>query len=842
MRRITALALMLALLLPAGPAAATVAAPIRNSTADAGTATSVIVIYEDQQMTRSDFAALDALGVPAQDVEVRRPEIAVVEVPAGITASEFASELMEQSGVAAAAPAGHVRALETVPPNDSRYDLQAKSLGPNATYPHSIDIEPVWDAVLNGDDFALEPDRAGVTVAIIDSGVSASAMEDPGRIVPVMNYVSNNSNTTDDYYPYYHGTRVASALGSQTGNSYAVAGTLGYTRSSIRVYKTLNSAGSGESAHTIQALYDAADDGVKVANVSLGEPATIGNSFTPDPQQRALWQEAIDYCTAQGMLVVAAAGNGADAATSSPYYPPVWYPAACDGALAVGSINPDTGARSTFSSYGAELDVVAPGEQIQVAGPTGTTYSVRGTSFAAPLVAGAIGTLWSLVPDLTAVDMASLAIATADSSYNTPGFDEETGWGRFDAWSFYDAMISSLPRQAPVVVSPSAPVGLETTLNWTPAPGTNVRYRYGVVGGREYATTATSGRVLLPGGGPQTVWVRAFADDRFDSPIATAEVAAAADIAALATTRLNGADRYATAAEISAEEFAGPVGAVVIASGQNWPDGLSASVLAKTGGGPLLLTRQNALPTVTRDELLRLAPSRIFIIGGTSAISTAVEDTLKSLQYPRAVAIERIGGVDRYETAGNVANRVVSLRGGTAVDTVVISSGHNYPDALSVAPLAASAGWPILLTAPDGLPAGTSAALASLHAPRSLVIGGTSAISDRVLDGLPLPTRISGANRYETSRAVSEWGLTRSVLMPARVGMATGLSFPDALAAGPALATDRAGLLLTDPSDSGLYPWLDARSATVSAMNLFGGPVAVSYDTEMLLGRALRTP
>jgi len=842
MRRITALALVFALFLPAVPAAATAAAPTPSDAADSANSTSVIVIYEDQRITGSDFAALDALGVPAADVEVRRPEIAVVEVPEGTTAAQLARELMEQPGVAAAAPNGRVQALETVPPNDSKYALQAKSLGPNATYPHSIDIEPVWNAVFNGDDFALEPDRAGVTVAVIDSGVSASAMEDPGRIVPAWNYVSNNANTTDDYYPYYHGTRVASALGSQAGNSYSVAGTLGYTRSIIRVYKTLNSAGSGESVDTMVALREAADDGVRVANVSLGEPATLGGSFTPDPQQRALWQETIDYCVAQGMLVVAAAGNGADAATSNPYYSPVWYPAACDGALAVGSINPDTGARSTFSSYGAELDVVAPGEQIQVAGPTGTTYSVRGTSFAAPLVAGAIGTLWSLVPDLTASDMADLVTSTADDSYNTPGFDEETGWGRFDAWDLYSAMMSTLPVQAPVTITPSTPAGLVTALSWTPASGTNVRYRYGVVGGREYATTATSGRVLLPGGGAQTVWVRAYADDRFDSPIATAEVAAAPAIAALDTTRQSGADRYSTAAAISAAEFAGPVDAVVIASGQNWPDGLSASVLAKAGGGPLLLTRQNALPTVTRDELLRLAPSRIFIIGGTSAISTAVEDTLKSLQYPRLPAFERIGGVDRYDTAGKIASRIVSWRGGTPVDTVVIASGHNYPDALSAAPLAAASGWPILLTAPDGLPAGTSAAILKLAPPRSLVIGGTSAISGGVLDDLPLPTRISGINRYETSRAIAEWGLSRNILMPARIGLATGQSFPDALAAGPALAVDDAGMLLTDPSDTALYPWLSARSATVSAMNIFGGPAAVSYDTEMLLGRALRTP
>lgn len=804
-------------------------------------ATSVIVIYEDQTMTAEDFAALGALGAAPADVSVRRPEVAVVDVPEGQTASEFARQLSDAPGVAAAAPAGRVQALETVPPNDSRYADQRKVLGANsAGYSHSIDLEPVWDSVFNGDSFALEPDRAGVTMAVIDSGATMSAMEDPGRIVPVWNYVANNSNTADDYLALRHGTKVTSALSSQTGNSYSVAGALGYTRSPIRIYKTLNSSGTGEAAATMVALMDAADDGVRIANVSLGEPATLFNSFTPDPDQRALWQETIDYCAAQGMLVVAAAGNGADAATSATYYPPVWYPAACEGALAVGSINPDTGSRSSFSSYGPELDLVAPGEQVLVAGPTGLTYEVRGTSFASPVVAGALGVLWSLVPDLPMTEMARIATSTADAEYNGPGFDDETGWGRFDALSAYGEMTATIPAQEGVTLAATPPDGLETILSWDKADGTEISYQYGAIGGPTYTTTALSGRVLLPGGGPQTVWVRPFADDRFDAAVTTLAVSPDEAIAALDNDRAQGPDRYETAAAISAANFTGPVTSVVIASGQNWPDGLSASVLAKTGGGPLLLTRQASLPTATRDELLRLAPSRIYIIGGTSAISTAVQDTLKSLVYPRVTVIERIGGSDRYNTAALIAARIKALRGGAVPRKVVIASGRNYPDALSAAPLAAAAGWPILLAAPDGLPAATADSIDSLGAASSLVVGGVNALGTQVLDALPDPTRVAGETRYSTSREIAEWGVAQDVLAPQAVGFATGLGFPDALAAGPMLARSRAALLLTDPQDTGLYSWLEMRGTTVNAMDVFGGTAVISYDTEMALGRALR--
>jgi len=804
-------------------------------------ATSVIVIYEDQSIDTQDFAALGALGAAPADVSVRRPELAVIEVPDGLTASEFARQLSATPGVAAAAPAGRVQALETIPPNDSRYPNQRKSIGANAVgYSHSIDLEPVWDAVFNGDSFALEPDRAGVTMAVIDSGATMSVMEDPGRIVPVWNYVANNSNTADDYLAWRHGTKVTSALSSQTGNSYSVAGALGYTRSPIRIYKTLNSGGTGEAADTMVALMDAADDGVRIANVSLGEPATLFNSFTPDPDQRALWQETIDYCADKGMLVVAAAGNGANPETSGTYYPPVWYPAACEGALAIGAINPDTGARSLFSSYGPELDLVAPGEQVQVAGPTGLTYEVQGTSFASPLVAGALGVLWSLVPDLSMTEMARIATSTADAEYNGPGFDDETGWGRFDALSAYGEMTTTIPAQDSVALAATPPDGLETILSWDKADGTEVAYQYGAIGGPTYTTTSLGGTVLLPGGGPQTVWVRPFADDRFDAAVTTLAVSPDEAIAALDNDRAQGPDRYETAAAISAANFTGPVTSVVIASGQNWPDGLSASVLAKTGGGPLLLTRQTALPTATRDELLRLAPSRIYIIGGTSAISSAVEDTLKSLVYPRVTVIERIGGSDRYNTASMVASRVKSLRGGVAPNRVVIASGRNYPDALSAAPLAAAAGWPILLAAPDGLPAATATSIDTLGASSSLVVGGVNALGTPVLEALPDPIRVAGDTRYSTSRAIAEWGIDQDVLTPNAVGFATGLGFPDALAAGPMLAKSRAALLLTDPQDTGLYPWLEARAATITAMDLFGGTAVISYDTEMSLGRALR--
>ncbi|MRR13404.1 hypothetical protein EG835_13330, partial [bacterium] len=214
-------------------------------------------MYRDNEMTSSEMHALAAAGAAPEDITVRRPNLAVVEVPAGEDAHAFAKRLGAQPGVVAAARVGQVRALEAVPPNDTRYSHeltggtffidQQTYLGPNSSDPYSMDIEPVWDAVFNTDRYAAEPDRAGVKIAIVDTGVSASIMEDNGRITPVWNYVAGNTNTRDDFFPLYHGTRVASLMAAQTNNSFGIAGTLHATESQILVYKVLDSSGSGTS-------------------------------------------------------------------------------------------------------------------------------------------------------------------------------------------------------------------------------------------------------------------------------------------------------------------------------------------------------------------------------------------------------------------------------------------------------------------------------------------------------------------------------------------------------------------------------------------------------------------
>ena len=127
---------------------------------------------------------------------------------------------------------------------------------------------------------------------------------------------------------------------------------------------------------------------------------------------------------------------------------------------------------------------------------------------------------------------------------------------------------------------------------------------------------------------------------------------ATAAVAAVATERISGVDRYATAVAVSRAAFpqgAAPV--VVIASGVTFADGVSAGTAAAALGGPLLLTMPSAVPASIRAEITRLAPSRIVIAGGPSTISDAVARELETL----APEVVRIAGIDRYETSEGLA-------------------------------------------------------------------------------------------------------------------------------------------------------------------------------------------
>jgi putative cell wall-binding protein len=280
--------------------------------------------------------------------------------------------------------------------------------------------------------------------------------------------------------------------------------------------------------------------------------------------------------------------------------------------------------------------------------------------------------------------------------------------------------------------------------------------------------------------------------------------------------RISGDDRYATAAALSRHTFHDRAPQVLVASGEQFADALAATPAASRLGAPLLLTRKASVPDATLTELRRLRPSVILLAGGEGVVAPAVERTLAGI-----ARVQRIAGADRFDTAAQLS----AIAFGTGVPVVFLAQGRAFPDALAAGAAAGRLDGPVLLVEKDRMPAVVAAELARLRPARIVVVGGKQAVSDAVVRSIKHRhvDRIYGDDRYATAAA-----LAAEVPGDARVALlASGTSFPDALAAGPSASAVDGTFALTGrtclPSDSA-QGMVDAG---VQEVLVIGGPSAV---------------
>jgi len=302
------------------------------------------------------------------------------------------------------------------------------------------------------------------------------------------------------------------------------------------------------------------------------------------------------------------------------------------------------------------------------------------------------------------------------------------------------------------------------------------------------------------------------------------------------TTAVAGSDRYGTAIAASRAAFAdGTVRVAVVASGENWPDALGASALAGAVRGPVLLTRPGALPAGLAAELQRLGVTEAIVVGGTGAVGTAVERSLDALP---GVAVRRLGGANRYETARVVAVETVTrvrASGGTPDAAVFVATGANFPDALAASPISYAEARPIVLTTPGALAGDAASAITTLGTTEAVILGGTGPVSADVEASLKTMlgdtnvSRLAGADRYATGYAIATYGHAECGLSYAGAGVATGASFPDALAGG-AMAGQLGTVLMLTPStklDARVAELLLANRAEIVRVHCLGGDAAL---------------
>ncbi|HVL98110.1 MAG TPA: septal ring lytic transglycosylase RlpA family protein [Egibacteraceae bacterium] len=204
----------------------------------------------------------------------------------------------------------------------------------------------------------------------------------------------------------------------------------------------------------------------------------------------------------------------------------------------------------------------------------------------------------------------------------------------------------------------------------------------------------------------------------------------------LVVERVAGDNRYDTARLLAREAGPSSTGEVVLAlgshpvSGRAWPDALAgASLAAAPQRVPTLLTRHDRLPPETEVALGDLEALSVVLVGGTNAISPAVDERLRGLGY----AVERVAGASRYLTSVHVAERAMGAMGDEPL-RLVLASGSGFADALSAGPLAAALHGPVLLVPPDRLNDGTDRWLRGRRhrLAGAVLIGGEGAVSDLV--------------------------------------------------------------------------------------------------------------
>jgi hypothetical protein len=183
-------------------------------------------------------------------------------------------------------------------------------------------------------------------------------------------------------------------------------------------------------------------------------------------------------------------------------------------------------------------------------------------------------------------------------------------------------------------------------------------------------------------------------------------------------------NRTDTAAAVARRTHPDGAATVYLATGWNFPDALAGGPAAAADDAPMLLLRHDAVPEATAEELRRLGPSTVVILGGLAAVSERTEREVKALT---GATVRRLAGAKRADTAAAVA---ANSHPETAA-TVYLATGDNFPDALASSPAAARVDRaPILLLSRDAIPEATARELERLAPERVVILGGPAAVSE----------------------------------------------------------------------------------------------------------------
>ena len=316
--------------------------------------------------------------------------------------------------------------VEFVEPN---YILHAFEVVPNDIYYTSqwglskIHASQAWEIVTGS---------PTVIIAVIDTGVDYNHEDLKTNIITSNDYdfVNNDPYAMDDNG---HGTHVAGIIAAVSNNGIGITGLTWNCK--ILPIKVLDGDGNGDDFNIAKGIQYAADNGAKIINMSFGDT-------NYPPVASIVISTTCQYAYEKGCILIAASGNGYD--TNNDGYPDrfdcVSYPAGLDTVIAVGACD-NTDNRASYSNYGINLDIVAPGgsgrngtgENILSTIPGNKYAEEAGTSMAAPFVSGVVGLILSRNPNMSQHAIKDAICESADD-IGLPGIDIYTGHGRINAF------------------------------------------------------------------------------------------------------------------------------------------------------------------------------------------------------------------------------------------------------------------------------------------------------------------------------------------------------------------------------------------------------------------------
>lgn len=281
--------------------------------------------------------------------------------------------------------------------------------------------------------------------------------------------------------------------------------------------------------------------------------------------------------------------------------------------------------------------------------------------------------------------------------------------------------------------------------------------------------------------------------------------------------RLSGQDRYETAIDIALKGWPNGSKTAVLAFGGNFPDALAATPLAAKHNAPILLTHSLSLTTKTKEALDQLGVEKVILVGGTGVISTTIENQLIN----SGISTQRVAGDNRFETSLAIANQV-----NNSPTQLIVTTGNNFPSALSISSFAANQNIPIILVSPNHITENTKTYLSRNNIKQTYIVGNTNEVSESVKNLFPNSVRIYGSDEYGTNLAVFNhmdfnYDFTN-------VFLARGDDFADALAGSAYAAKTKSPILLVNNSfDSRISNLLAQKNHIVQQLKILGGEAVI---------------